>query len=78
MVTPDNARCLRSCPHQRYGKTSSTGEVARAGNWQYDRRFCQAVEDTESLSLRKCVDMLEEFLISNSIIPQSPNKNIPN
>ena len=25
--------------------------------------------DTESLSLRKCVDMLEEFLISNSIIP---------
>jgi bifunctional enzyme CysN/CysC len=33
----------------------------------------ELVIDTESLSLRKCVDMLEGFLTSNSIIP---NKNI--
>jgi len=30
----------------------------------------ELVLDTENLSLRKCVDVLEEFLVNNSLIPQ--------
>ena len=32
LVTPDNACCVRSCPHQRHGNASRADEVAPAGN----------------------------------------------
>ena len=44
-VTPDNARCVRSCPHQRHGKAGPrAGEVVPTGDGQDHRCFGQSVK----------------------------------